>query len=357
MSDPLDGHEDTEETGLNLFEDRASAAGNFPHAMLGYDRQAVDSYVRDTEQRVIELRVQLREARREAEFARAAVGTTDFSRLGAHAKAILQSAEAQAAELVRLAEAESDRMRDDGRRAAAALREVAQKEADDVRLGGLAGLRKLRQAQADEGQRTLDAASRDAEVIVSDAGTRALSMIAEAERRANAIETSAGAEAERVRAEASRDAETALLSAREESLRLVESAARHVADAKETLDALATASASNREEAAALVAAARVEAVTLRQEAVAAAEEIRLAATREAEETLSGMRRRAADSETELEERLAWRREQLEREIAALGARRVSMLGALNNLQELAAEAASTGVVSEETLTLRKPKQ
>ncbi len=357
MSDPLDGHEDNEETGLNLFDDRASAVGNFPHAMLGYDRQAVDSYVRDTEQRVIELRVQLREARREAEFARAAVGTTDFSRLGAHARGILEAAESQAAELVRLAESESDRIRDDGRRAAATLREAAQKEADDVRLGGLAGLRKLRQAQAEEGQRALDAARHDAETIVSDAGTRALTMITEAERRANAIATTAAAEAERIRSEASRDAETTLLAAREECLRLVESAAKHVSDSKETLDALAVASAANREEAATLVAAARAEAITLRQEAVEAAEEIRVSATREAEETLAGMRRRAADAEAELEERLAWRREQLEREIAALGARRVSMIGALNNLQELAAEAASSGVVSEETLTLRKPTQ
>ena len=28
-----------EETGLNLFEDKASAVGGFPHAMLGYDNR------------------------------------------------------------------------------------------------------------------------------------------------------------------------------------------------------------------------------------------------------------------------------------------------------------------------------
>jgi len=103
-----------EETGLNLFEDKASAVGGFPHAMLGYDKQAVDSYIQDLEQRMLEMKVQLREQRRETSFARSQVGTTDFSKLGAHARALLEAAEAQAAELVRLAEAESDRLRQGG---------------------------------------------------------------------------------------------------------------------------------------------------------------------------------------------------------------------------------------------------
>ena len=113
-----------EETGLNLFEDKASAVGGFPHAMLGYDKQAVDSYIQDLEQRLLEMKVQLREQRRETSFVRAQVGTTDFAKLGAHARGLLEAAEAQAAELVRLAEAESDRLRQEARLAAAAAREA-----------------------------------------------------------------------------------------------------------------------------------------------------------------------------------------------------------------------------------------
>lgn len=163
MTDSRRDYEDTEETGLNLFEDRASAAGNFPHSMLGYDRQAVDGYVREMEQKVTELRVQLRELRREMEFVRAETGTSDFTRLGAHAKNLLQAAEAQSAELVRLGEQEAERIKSEGRRSAAALRESAQKEADDVRLSGLAGLRKLRQEQADAGKQALEASKNDAD--------------------------------------------------------------------------------------------------------------------------------------------------------------------------------------------------
>ena len=33
-----------EETGLNLFDDRASVAGTFPQAVMGYDRKSVDKY-------------------------------------------------------------------------------------------------------------------------------------------------------------------------------------------------------------------------------------------------------------------------------------------------------------------------
>ena len=56
---------ETEETGLNLFDERASAAGSFPHAMLGYDKKAVDDYIRDLERQVTLAKHQLREVQRE----------------------------------------------------------------------------------------------------------------------------------------------------------------------------------------------------------------------------------------------------------------------------------------------------
>lgn len=51
---------ETEETGLNLFDDSASAAGSFPHAMLGYDKHSVDSYVREVEAKVSQLKLAAR---------------------------------------------------------------------------------------------------------------------------------------------------------------------------------------------------------------------------------------------------------------------------------------------------------
>lgn len=114
--------EETDMTGLNLFDERASAAGSFPHAMLGYDRTAVDTYVRDVEQQVSTLRQLTRHLRRELSITQSSQGETDFSRLGAHATSILRSAETQAEDLVAKAGLEAERIREEGRRNASDLR-------------------------------------------------------------------------------------------------------------------------------------------------------------------------------------------------------------------------------------------
>ncbi len=54
---------------------------------------------------------------------------------------------------------------------------------------------------------------------------------------------------------------------------------------------------------------------------------------------MAGMRSRLRQDETRLEEQIAWRKEQLEREIAALIARRTSMVAAMQNLKGIADEA------------------
>ena len=53
--------EDHEVPGLTLFDERATAVGEFSNAVLGYDKQAVDAYVRQLERQVLELRRQARE--------------------------------------------------------------------------------------------------------------------------------------------------------------------------------------------------------------------------------------------------------------------------------------------------------
>lgn len=81
MSDYTDAGADefSEETGLNLFDDRASAAGSFPHAMMGYDRSSVDNYVRDLERRLAAARQLNRDRLRDLESLKAQQGTTDFT--------------------------------------------------------------------------------------------------------------------------------------------------------------------------------------------------------------------------------------------------------------------------------------
>ena len=100
----------SDNTGLGLFDDAASAVGNFPTALRGYDRTAVDDYVRTLEASVVQ-------SRRRASQLEQQIGglqdqltshtekgqgsqDLDYSNLGGRANDILRLAQEQARELV-----------------------------------------------------------------------------------------------------------------------------------------------------------------------------------------------------------------------------------------------------------------
>ncbi|MBK7821274.1 MAG: DivIVA domain-containing protein [Tessaracoccus sp.] len=347
---------DTEETGLNLFDERASAAGSFPHAMLGYDKTTVDSYVREVESRASQLRADLREARHQTEMIRVQLGTTDFTRLGAHTTALLRSAEAQAADIVSRATREGERIKIEARRTSAELRDAAQQEADDIRLTGLSGLRQLRQEQAEAGKEALAAARRDADLFLSEARQRAKASDDAAAARALALAESSAIDAARVGQEAARRAaqvEAEAAAVAEETLARVAAQAR---DAEEKITQRLADAEAAADAAAARAAAAQDEAEKARTDAVAEAEGIRLAANRESEEKLAVARRRAVEVIEELEEKLAWRKEELEREIADLEAKRLQSLAALGNLRALAEESEARFAADEPTTVIPQVK-
>ena len=155
--------EQTDETGLNFFDDRASAAGSFGHAMLGYDRTQVDAYVRDLEHEISTLRQLVRRQRSDLALMTNQQGDTDFTRLGSYATSMLRAAETQAADLVSRAGIEAERIKEEGRRVATELRAGAQQEADDIRVTTLNNLRQMRQQAETEIQGMRAAARRDAE--------------------------------------------------------------------------------------------------------------------------------------------------------------------------------------------------
>jgi len=74
--------EDT--TGLELFDEVASAVGNFPQSLRGYDRGAVDAYVRDVEGQLARAKAQLRQQHRQLAEANARAADSDFGKAGAH---------------------------------------------------------------------------------------------------------------------------------------------------------------------------------------------------------------------------------------------------------------------------------
>lgn len=209
--------EDTEDTGLNLFDDRASAVGSFPHAMLGYDRASVDSYVRDIETQVSTLRQLSRHLRQELTTVQLATGDTDFTRLGSHTTALLRAAEAQATELVSRAGIEAERIKEEGRRVAAELRSSAQTEADDIGQSNLANLREMRArldseceqaraATAAQNASLVATAQEQAESLVNEATINAAQIIESAEAQARQFETMVRAQIAQEQAQAGEEA-------------------------------------------------------------------------------------------------------------------------------------------------------
>ena len=52
-------------SGLDLFDEKASAVRGFSTVMRGYEKKSVDDYIRDIEQQVAQLKHQLRQTQQE----------------------------------------------------------------------------------------------------------------------------------------------------------------------------------------------------------------------------------------------------------------------------------------------------
>src|SRR5665647_3543546 len=115
-------NDDYEDSGLSLFDDRATVVGGFPNAVLGYDKKEVDDYVRRLERQILDLRRQMREQTTEHELLKSQSSATDLSRLTGHASVLLNAAESHSEELKTTAQIEAQVIRDSARRDGEELR-------------------------------------------------------------------------------------------------------------------------------------------------------------------------------------------------------------------------------------------
>ena len=170
-----------ETVGLDLFDETASAAGSFPHSMLGYERQAVDAYIRDIER-------QLSSAKRKVRSLQRQVATketeTDLSKLGDHARDVLRAAEAEAEEVAHNTQAETS----------------------THRVANLDDLNRLREELANQTGAELNAARQEAQLLRDAAENHRRMVLADAERNATALREQAALEAEQVRQAAQKEA-------------------------------------------------------------------------------------------------------------------------------------------------------
>ena len=294
--------DDTELTGLNLFDDRASAAGSFPHGMWGYERQAVDGYVRDLEKQISTLRQLTKHLRREMATLQSRTPDTDFSRLGSYATSMLRAAEGQAAELISRAGLEAERIKEEARRVAADMRAGAQTEADDVRMAALGNMRRVREQLDRDVEKALndvrtesasivDAARRQAENLTKQAKTTADMTIQQAEANARELTDGAKRQSDDTLKQATTEAERIRIGAAEGEQQAHQNGEQILADARRKAEALLSEARAQADE---LARQAAIDADKVRNEAQETANKTRADASTEAEQT-----RAAAAAEAE----------------------------------------------------------
>ena len=337
----------TDESGLGLFDDAASAAGNFPAALRGYDRTAVDDYVRSLEASVVasrrraaELEQQAGALQRQLTEARQGDPEVDYSNLGGRATDILRLAEEQAHELVERATADAERLREVARREADAIRESAARDGGTVKSNGLAELEQLRlQLQADA-QAQLDKARAEAGALVAAAKRQAEALRRESAHEAQSVRQAAYLDTENLRRRVEREvAETRQAIATEREQAVAHLRTMHEETAQKVGALLAEATQHNQASAERLEAD-MAEAARIRESALADAQQTRVAAAAEAEERVAAAKKQAAAITERTQQEFAWRKQQLKRETDLLAQRKQAVLNQLASLSALAEQTA-----------------
>lgn len=334
VSSPLDEH------GLDLFEETASAAGSFPTALRGYERGSVDAYVKEVEAKLSRVLNELRATQYRLATAEASVDTTDYSRVGGHARSLLKSAEAQAAEILQSAQAEADRIRTEAGIEHSRTTNQAHLTADATRAAGIADLDQLRELLGEQTAAELEAARTEAAALREATERQREWLLREGETQARSVIDAAVADAEHRRAEIDRLAaeQTAELAGAREAA-LAEIAAGRQTAADQIAELIAEAKQQAEEYQARLEA--DVQTADQRREAARAeAAEITRAATEQAQLTIETAQHESGRILAEATREAAERAERLEREVQALDLRKQGIIDQLEQLSSLATESA-----------------
>lgn len=322
--------------GLNLFDDKASAVGGFPTVFRGYEKESVDSYLRDLEAQLRTAREDARRMHHDLDLLRASAGETDFGHLGARATSILTAAERQAAEMAGSAATDAERIVARAHHDAAGIRLAAERESNERCKSAEAALVAARESAAAEAADHIAAARRDAEQIITAAKQQAAATTQAAEEHARTEREAAALDAARIRREAEADANALTARAQADHARVLaglrETHAQHVTRTR----ALLTESESAHEASAAALAEQATQAAQIRANAAADAERIRLDALRSAQEIAQSAEREAVARAEERDKAFAARTAELAADIEDLEQRRDALRSQLEELSQMA---------------------
>lgn len=352
-----------DETGLNLFHDNASAAGNFPTSLRGYDRSSVDEYVRTLERRAVEVQQRNRDLdgrvrKLEDELASAQKAPTPSDhgqadrgqgasnaapsmQAAGRAGDVLRAADEEARELVKRAQLEVQQIRETARREAASTRGQADRSATDLHTSQRAeidGLRKRVQSDAvaqvtkarDEAGRVVAAARREAEAVRLQANQEINAHRESSRLQAGAMLAQAQREVADLRAKLAKEREDQSVGLKTE---------HGAASAK--LAALLTEAQQFHARSGEQLAKESEEAARIRTEALAEAERTRIRVARESEDTIGNAKRQAAALQQRMHEQFTQGKDRLRRETELLNDRKKAVLAQLSSLSEWAQQGAS----------------
>jgi cell division septum initiation protein DivIVA len=321
--------------------------GRFPLSRKGYDREAVDHFVRATQAQISQLLQQYdsliaynHELRQALDDAHAQANHADFSALGGRVQEMLQIAEEQASDITQAAIQEADR-----------LSAQRQAETDELRQSAYAEMAEMRDAQRAELDALRDQIERDAAQLRERVTAETAQLLASARLHAEAVRTEAEEVATGMRKAANFESQEMLAGAerdiaawRQEAADQRERVMAELKEAQESAnqtiqDMLGKATALQRS-AGEHLSSETEQAAKLRSEALAAAEQIKVEANGDAEKIIDRARRQAAIIDERARQELALRRRQMRDEQELLTRRKHAMLNQLASVSALAVETA-----------------
>ncbi|MBU3977448.1 DivIVA domain-containing protein [Propionicimonas sp.] len=323
-------------TGLDLFDETATAVGNFPQSLRGYDKGAVDAYVRDVEAQLSRAKAQIRQQQKQLAAATAKADDTDFSKLGAHARGMLRSAEAQANELLTTAQAKAKELIAQAEIEAERKAEEVVSAAEETRAKSSDSFAELRKQLSEQNAADLSGVKDQAAMIREAAKSEAEQIIGEAQAQAKLIAEKNVTECEAKLAEADRhyaEQQVALAQQKEADLASLKLAQEEAAGKLESLVEGA------RERAEGFQAKIESDSQTWdqrREAVIAEAERIRQAAEAEADSIMVAARKEAKTVHSAAIRVAEDKKAKLESSVDLLAGRHKAILAQLNELSALA---------------------
>lgn len=328
------------QSGFDLFDENATAVRGFPTAMRGYEKRAVDDYIRDMERELSDMKQRYREVMRELTAANLRHDDTDFAKLGTYTSSLLKAAESQAADLVARAQGQADAITSGAKERAAEIKRAQEQHAAQQQIVGIEELKRLRAELERQTHTELEAARAEARGLREAADQHCAMVKTDAE-------TQAAAELQAARAQAAR--EVALLhdEAQVEAERIRAASAK---ERKEIIATLQSEQSTLRDQLATLVSAAKTHSDTLQETlakasndlrarheaALAEAERIKTDAITEASALVAKAQADADERRARTEGELLKRSEVLQREQNLLRQRKEALLAQLSNLSSVA---------------------